>query len=256
MHGGKTSSRSQSMMGRLLPPIDITSEKQLDELNKRIANGPATLVLVYADWCGHCQRFKPTMEKLENMSGRSIQTARIRDDVFPKSSLSSSKIEGYPTLMLIDKDGKPTSFKNNNGEVSNAIPDHTDINKMSILVRNAGKPEGVALLKDSPLSKASNATVNTNTPTPFIPKNILADRLSESSVNKLNTNLINSSNSLINASTKSIKGGGNGGGLWSHLMIASKNVAPAAALFLGAESTRKRRGGSKKYKKSRKNRRI
>lgn len=236
-------------MGRLLPPIDITSETQLGELDKRISSGPATLVLVYADWCGHCQRFKPTMEKLEKMNGRSIQTARIRDDMFPKSSISSSKIEGYPTLMLIDKNGKPTNFKNSNGQVSNAIPDHTDINKMTILVRNAGKPEGI-----DALSKASNATINTDTPVPTIPKNILADRLSESSVNRLNANLMNSSNSLVNESTKAVlKGGSSGGGLWSQLMIASKSVAPAAALFLGAEATRKNRGKKRRgFKKSRK----
>ena len=70
-----------------MPPVDITSPSQVSELNKRISIGPITLVLVYADWCGHCQRFKPMMEQLENMSGRTVQTARIRDDMVPQSSL-------------------------------------------------------------------------------------------------------------------------------------------------------------------------
>ena len=245
-------------MGRLLPPIDITSESQLGELAKRITKGPLTLVLVYADWCGHCQRFKPIMKDLEKDKKRSIQTARIRDDVFPKSQLSSEKIEGYPTLMLVKNSGEVTNFKTESGQVTNAIPDYNDKEKMTALVRTAGRPEASSLLENSTismappsqasmstsLSEASNATVNPETPTPSIPKNIVADRLSESTVKSLNNTLINSSNSLVRETARPMRGGF-GGGLWSQLAVAAQQLAPAAALFatgIALKNTRKRRG--------------
>lgn len=270
MHGGKPKSRkaakaakkntlSRSTMGRILPPIDITEETQLSELDKRIQCGPKTLVLVYADWCGHCQRFKPTMEQLETIPERSIQTARVRDDMFPKSSISSAKIEGYPTLMIVDKSGNVESFKTENGEVTNAIPDHTNVQKMTALVRTLGRKEGLEAMEKSKqeeepstismappsLANVSNSTVDPAVATPEIPKNILADRLSESSVQKLNANLVKTSNSLLKEATAPMKGGMQAGGsLWSQLMVASGRLAPAVGLLMGAEAyrqTRKRR---------------
>jgi thiol-disulfide isomerase/thioredoxin len=263
----KKNSPPRSTMGRLLPPIDIKEDSQLRELEKRIKEGPLTLVLVYADWCGHCQKFKPTMEQLENIPERSIQTARIRDDMFPKSPISSAKIEGYPTLMLVDKSGNVESFKTEDGQVTNAIPDHTNVQKMTALVRTAGRKEGLNALEESKepatisvqppsISNLSNATVNPSIATPEIPKNILADRLSESSVQKLNANLVRSSNSLLKEATAPMKGGAQtGGSLWSQLMVASGRLAPAAALFMGAEAYRQKRKSRRSRRRSSKSKR-
>jgi hypothetical protein len=242
-------------MGRLLPPVDITSSGQLDELDKRIRSGPLTLVLVYADWCGHCQRFKPMMSKLETIPGRSVQTARIRDDVFPNSSISGEKLSGYPSLMLIDKNGNSTLFKDKEGEVSNTVPDYTDMSKMATLVRNAGTPQGQTLL---------TATEQAGTVTPDVKplsgnisgnKSILADRLSATQVSNLNTQLSNSSNPTVAAATAKQMGGGQHGGmplgLFGSLVAASQKLAPAAALFLGAEALSKKRR-TRKTRKTRK----
>jgi thiol-disulfide isomerase/thioredoxin len=266
MRGGKTKkskSASRSVMGRLLPPVDIREEAQLGELQKRITNGPLTLVLVYADWCGHCQRFKPMMEELEKYPNRSVQTARIRDDMFPKSSISSAKVEGYPSLMLVKKSGEVATFKTPEGEITNAIPEHTNLQKMTSLVRSAGTEEGLNLLEGNEPSNAVlnmkpatiqaqyNATINPETPVPNIPKNIVADRLPSKNVTALNTNLVETKNANLQGATAPVGNGmvkQAGGSLWSQLMIASQAVAPAAALFLGAEAVRSK-------KKSRKTRR-
>ncbi len=271
MRGGKSKTKKKSksasprsVMGRLLPPVDITSTSQLNELDKRIKMGPITLVLVYADWCGHCQHFKPMMEKLENLPGRTVQTARVREDVFPSSSLSSSKIEGYPSLMLVKKNGDVQSFKNKSGEVTNAIPDHTDMNNMSLIVKNAGKNEAVNALEASQNMSVATPSANTknavNKPMSVdevdisTPENIVADRLSEETVETLNNNLVNASNANVQQTTKPAVGGG--GSLYSQLMLAAKKVAPAAALFLAADALRKKRRGTKKVKKSKKSRRT
>lgn len=261
-------SKSRSVMGRLMPPVDIRGESQLAELDKRIKAGPLTLVLVYADWCGHCTEFKPTMDSLETTPGRTIQTARVRDDMFPKSSLANTKLEGYPTLMLVKKNGEATAFKKSSGEVTNAIPDHTDVNKMKLIVRNAGTPEGQALLNQGgprtneeivnmkPLSTypVSKQNVVAGEPSTNLPHNILADRLEAGVVNRQNNVLVNSKQGeLKGAVAPAIGGRQAGGSLFSQLTMAAQQLAPAAALFLASTASTKRRKQTRRAR--RKNRR-
>ncbi len=231
-----------------MPPIDVREDSQLSELSKRISAGPLTLVLVYADWCGHCQRFKPMMDKLESCPDRSIQTARIRDDMFPKSSLSSAKIEGYPTLMLVKQSGEVASFKNNSGEVTNAIPDHTNEQKMMSIVRTGGTTQGLEAMNEASVVENVNTIANNN--------NILSDRLPNEEVGRLNSQLVKSTNTLLKEATAPVvPSPQRGGGLWSAVMMASQRLAPAAALFLAADASQSRkRPAARKTRKGRKGR--
>ena len=160
----KTTKTARSVSGRILPPIDITNTNDLEELDKRISIGPITLVLVYADWCGHCTRYKPNMTQLENDSNRSVQTVRIRDDVFPKSSINKTPIEGYPSVLLIKKNNEAVAFKNEEGNVTNVVPEYNDMTSMTALVRNAGTPEGMKLVasnsKNTPIINFTNIKNN------------------------------------------------------------------------------------------------
>jgi thiol-disulfide isomerase/thioredoxin len=267
----KNKSSTRSVMGKLLPPVDVTSTGMLGELEKRIAAGPITLVLIYADWCGHCQRFKPMMEQLESCPGRSVQVARVRDDVLPNSPLANIPNEGYPSLMLINQDGTPATFKNNEGKTTNVIPDHTDMVKMTTLVRNAGTPEGLNLVNGSASGNANSiqemsepsignlshpSGANAPNLSGSIPKNIVADRLSPANVARLNETLVNSKNTLLKEATKPISGGGQGGGsLFGSLLAASQRLAPAAALFLAADVISKKPRNSRKTRRTRKGKR-
>ncbi len=168
MRGGKTKSKgkhltrkvARSAMGALMPPVDVTSSRLVKDLDSRIKTGPLTLVLVYADWCGHCTSFKPMMKELETLPNRSVQIARVREDVYPNTSLAAkNKVEGYPSLMLVDTTGTAMKFKQPSGEVTNTVPDRTDMKKMSAIVRTAGTPEGMTLLNslNKNLNKNKNA---------------------------------------------------------------------------------------------------
>jgi thiol-disulfide isomerase/thioredoxin len=253
----KSKSSSRSVMGKLLPPVDVTSPSQLNELDKRISIGPITLVMIYADWCGHCTRFKPMMKELENSAGRSVQVARVRDNVLPQSALANIPNEGYPSLMLIKKDGTAATFLDKEGNKTNVVPEHTDMAKMESIVRNAGTPEGVSLLNSEQpanvVQEMSNPSASGFSAPPSvsasgIPKNIVADRLSQASVVQLNNRLANSRNSLVQQSTQQ----GGGGGLWSYLLSNSQRVAPAAALLFASTLLNKKK--TRKSRKSRKTR--
>ncbi len=241
-------------MGSLLPPVDIREPNQLNELDKRIQIGPITLVLIYADWCGHCKRFKPMMDELENSPGRTVQIARVRDTILPQSAVANIPNEGYPSLMLIKPNGDAVNF-NEGGKTTNVIPDHTNMVKMQTIVRNAGKPEGLSLLNGETPSEdpvevvspptSSNLSVPATASMPSIPKNIVADRLSTLNISQLNRNLTGTKNSQVKLSTGPVPSQ-LGGGLWGYLAGISQDLLPAASLLaastvLPGKRTRKSR---------------
>ena len=143
----KTGPRSR--MGKIMNPVNVDSLSKLNSLDERIMAGPITLVFVYADWCGHCQRLKPMIDDLENTPNRTVQIARVRDDVFPKSSLNRNPINGYPTVMLVDKKGNAVT----------QVEDYKNETLMNSIVKNAGSPSMVKTL-NSASSTPSGPAIN------------------------------------------------------------------------------------------------
>jgi len=129
----KTRKASKMRMGRIMSPVDVRSADKIGMFEGMLGSGPITLVLVYADWCGHCQRFKKdTWNDLTAMSNRKMNIAAVRDDMLPKTSLANSKIKGYPSLMLVGTDKRPAEFSEE-GEVTNAMPSNEKKNLQSLL---------------------------------------------------------------------------------------------------------------------------
>jgi protein disulfide-isomerase-like protein len=78
-------------------------------------SGNAKLKLFYADWCGHCKRFKPVFdgELKELVSNKKIpvQLEAIDCDQNPQIA-SKYKVSGFPTLILEVND-KPIEYQGN-----------------------------------------------------------------------------------------------------------------------------------------------
>jgi thiol-disulfide isomerase/thioredoxin len=123
-------------MGSLMPPVDVNSMDMLGEVKKRIAKGPLTMIFVYADWCGHCQNYKSKFAELEALPNRSMQIARVRDDVFPSLGVKNGEIDGYPSVIAVTPQNKAINFKDSQGNSTNTVPDHNDITNMKKIVMN------------------------------------------------------------------------------------------------------------------------
>ena len=116
--------------------LDVRSQNEVSDLEKMISIGPLTLVLVYADWCGHCHNFKEKMwDEVNTIPNKSVNTASVHYDMLDKTSLANSKIEGYPSLLLVGTDKKPADFVEEDGTKTNAMPPPANVSELKSIVQ-------------------------------------------------------------------------------------------------------------------------
>ena len=102
--------------------IDIETEADIPKLMS-IKNKPVVLVFIHADWCGHCQTFKPNWKEYKTIPGRNIPMVSVNEKMLSKSPFSKAKIDGYPSNIIYSpKDGSFATFKKENGEETNSVP--------------------------------------------------------------------------------------------------------------------------------------
>jgi len=194
----KTRKTSKMRMGRIMSPVDVRSADKIGAFEGMLGSGPITLVLVYADWCGHCQRFKKdTWNDLTSMSNRKMNIAAVRDDMLPKTSLANSKIKGYPSLMLVGTDKRPAEFSED-GEVTNAMPSNEKKNLQSLLqtplpemnesmvtpVKTGSPIIDASAVNSLPPSPMANLSGTLKPPSPTLAANASQDEIDEAVVNQ------------------------------------------------------------------------
>ena len=65
-----------------------------------------TILFFHADWCGHCQSFKPEWGKFEQWcDNNNVKYKSVEGDKHPELS-QKYKIEGYPTVIKVDSSGE------------------------------------------------------------------------------------------------------------------------------------------------------
>jgi len=107
-----------STTGTLYPPLDVRTPNAVQDIIKRITKGPITVVLIYADWCGHCHTLMPHFKAASKLPQRNAQVISIRDDMLPRynkainsfnRSAPELNVEGYPSVVLVSSDGTKLS---------------------------------------------------------------------------------------------------------------------------------------------------
>ena len=111
--------------------ISVRSPDEVESLEKIITKGPVTYIFVHADWCGHCQTYKPLWNELTNIPGRTANMGMIHHDMVEKSRiLKKAKIPGYPTVLKVFPNSHIEIYKGQNNEDTNAIPNMRDLKIM------------------------------------------------------------------------------------------------------------------------------
>jgi thiol-disulfide isomerase/thioredoxin len=112
----QTTTGNQSSQGSTAVMLSSDSFNQNTDLVDKRAKSK-TVILFYADWCGHCQRVKPEFYKLSEMAlsgklGNDVTVAMVNTDENPdlmnminSSDMSEYEVKGFPTIVSY-KDGK------------------------------------------------------------------------------------------------------------------------------------------------------
>lgn len=90
-------------------PESPTKEGKLYILNDRSFRGHVSrgehFVMMYAPWCGHCQRLKPDWEQLARKPGVDGVSVSKVDCTASTATCEEYKVQGYPTLLYF-RNGK------------------------------------------------------------------------------------------------------------------------------------------------------
>jgi thiol-disulfide isomerase/thioredoxin len=127
-----------------MPPLDVKNPQDIASFLQRLTKGPLTIVLVYADWCGHCHTFMPHFDKASKSPERSVQSVKVNETMLEQVNSKLDKpiqVNGYPSLLLMD-------HKGNN--VTN-LETVRSTDTMKNVVNNAGK----LYMNKSPLTATS-----------------------------------------------------------------------------------------------------
>lgn len=151
----------KTRMGKINVPLDIRDENDVPAFEKMLENGPMMVVLVYADWCGHCTKYKDNVwSPLKSVKNRTMNMASVHYDQLDNTSLKNSMIEGYPSLLVVGKDKTPATFKSSNGATTNSLPKANDFTTMKNLVTSPvieKDDEDVTLNRTNTLPKISSS---------------------------------------------------------------------------------------------------
>lgn len=181
--------------------IDVRSDGAVKLFEKALVKGPLTLVYVNAKWCGACHRFNDEVwSSLTKLKNKSVNLASVDSDFIGKTSLAKVPRKFYPTLMLVGKDGKPATFKDEEGQPTNAMPRNSTLSEdreaLSNLVVNPTVKTSIPQMRNSP--PRSNVTVKSLAKSPFEPRdNKSINEIKNMSVNKKMGNTASVSDSSI-----------------------------------------------------------
>jgi thiol-disulfide isomerase/thioredoxin len=98
----------------MFDPLDVRSKEDIAQAIKQIMKGPITILLVYADWCGHCHDLMPHWDAASNSPGRTVPSIKLNEkntESFNEAlqSLNQKKssvhVSAYPTVLVLDNKG-------------------------------------------------------------------------------------------------------------------------------------------------------
>ena len=110
----KTARGHQQSSADIFPPIDIHSKEDIAKAIKQIMKGPVTILLVYADWCGHCHDLMPHWDAASESLHRTVPSIKLNEkntEEFNSALNSLNKkqssihVSAYPTVLVLDNKG-------------------------------------------------------------------------------------------------------------------------------------------------------
>lgn len=78
---------------------------ETEEIERLLKEGGPHMIVIYADWCGHCQRAEPVLTKLaDKVDGKATVYA------IDESEYTGDAAKGYPTIKIV-KSGVASDYE-------------------------------------------------------------------------------------------------------------------------------------------------
>ena len=98
------------LRGTNLKATDFQNSGSAVYIKKQLTKNNPGMLLIYADWCGHCQRFKPVFNEIHTKIGNNFSCVSINDVELERNPDLSKALafRGFPTIKFFDQNGKIT----------------------------------------------------------------------------------------------------------------------------------------------------
>jgi len=113
--------------------LQVDSKAKIPKFELQLKNSTINFVLVYADWCGACTRFKQNIWNPMCKGAAKHNRMAVRDDMIKNTSLANAKFDYLPSLLVVDEKGELQTFETPDGE-TNAMPTPKNISEMKRIV--------------------------------------------------------------------------------------------------------------------------
>lgn len=221
--------------------VSVRSPEQIEQLENLVVTGPITFILVHADWCGPCQRYKPQWKELFDIPGRTANMAMIHHDMVENSPmLKNAKIPGYPSVLKVFPNGHIETYKDESNKPTNAVPNIRDSVNMKkelleIPVIDLNRKKNNLAKNMTTVNKPNRNSFNLLNNIKTIPVSRFTKRNISNSLPK-----VKEPKEVIIGATNPMKGGS----LYLALSSALKASAPVGALLFANEVLRKKRNNT------------
>ncbi len=95
------------MLGKIIDKnFQVVGDKVFLDIN--VSKRKPGLLLIHADWCGHCRRFQPIFDELHTQLGNDFPLLSIEDSDLKQNQelIGALDFRGYPTIKFFDQNGK------------------------------------------------------------------------------------------------------------------------------------------------------
>ena len=151
-----------------MPPLKVDKESMIPALEKLLKKNKIVIVLVYADWCPACRKFK------KNVWGPACSKEAVHERVEVESSLVD-KVNGLkgtnfkylPSVLFVDEKGKVQEFQSPEGP-TNAMPTPKSEEEMTRIMNVQLKP---TVPPSTPVMNKTRSPSENTPPENFLPPN-------------------------------------------------------------------------------------
>ena len=97
------------------------------------------LIFAYADWCGHCQNFKPIWNQFKTKYAKILDIREVNADK-DKAVIQNMGVRGFPTIVMLHNGTKhefegPRTVQGLENFVKNVVNSHTKENLKNLRSR-------------------------------------------------------------------------------------------------------------------------